>query len=121
MIKDHLLANGLKPHTVEVTAPLIKAYRSAGQKSMAELEEAKKKKKKKTDAERKVISITADIEKIQQKIKTTEKAVVLMVEKVTKCIELIKKKRDQSSVKTSNGLKGKRKNVNFCLTCIAII
>ena len=41
MIKDHLLANGLKPHTVEVTAPLIKAYRS-GQKSMAELEEAKK-------------------------------------------------------------------------------
>ena len=42
MIKYHLLANGLKPHTVEVTAPLIKAYRSAGQKSMAELEEAKK-------------------------------------------------------------------------------
>lgn len=28
MIKDHLLANGLKPHNIEVTTPLIKAFRS---------------------------------------------------------------------------------------------
>ena len=46
MIKDHLIANVLKPHTVEITSSLIKAFRSARQKYMDELEEAKKQKEK---------------------------------------------------------------------------
>ena len=45
-IKDHLIANGLKPHIVEITSSLIKAFRSAREKYMDELEEAKKQKEK---------------------------------------------------------------------------
>ena len=29
LIKDHMLANGLQPHTIKVTKPLVKAYKSA--------------------------------------------------------------------------------------------
>ena len=105
-IKDHLIANGLKPHTVEITSSIIKAFRSARQKYMDELEEAKKQKEK-TDAELKAVSITTDIEKLRQKVKTAEKAVALMEEEVTKYMELAEKKSDLSFVKTSNGLKRK--------------
>ena len=28
LIKDHMLANGLQPHTIEITKPLVKAYKS---------------------------------------------------------------------------------------------
>ena len=80
--------------------------RSARQKYMDELEEAKKQKEK-TDAELKAVSITTDIEKLRQKVKTAEKAVALMEEEVTKYMELAEKKSDLSFVKTSNGLKRK--------------
>ena len=73
---------------------------------MDELEEAKKQKVK-TDAELKAVSITTDIEKLRQKVKTAEKAVALMEEEVTKYMELAEKKSDLSFVKTSNGLKRK--------------
>ena len=46
---------------------------------MDELEEAKKQKEK-TDAELKAVSITTDIEKLRQKVKTAEKVVALMEE-----------------------------------------
>ena len=64
-------------------------------------------KRKKTDAELKAVSITTDIEKLRQKVKTAEKAVALMEEEVTKYMELAEKKSDLSFVKTSNGLKRK--------------
>ena len=44
-IKDHLIANVLKPHTVEITSSLIKAFISARQKYMDELEAKKQKEK----------------------------------------------------------------------------
>ena len=64
-------------------------------------------KREKTDAELKAVSITTDIEKLRQKVKTAEKAVALMEEEVTKYMELAEKKSDLSFVKTSNGLKRK--------------
>ena len=73
---------------------------------MDEVEEAKKQKEK-TDAELKAVSITTDIKKLRQKVKTTEKAVALMEEEVTKYMEFPEKKSDLSFVKTSNGLKRK--------------
>ena len=73
---------------------------------MDELEEAKKQKEK-TDAELKAVSITTDIEKLRQKVKTAEKAVALMEEEVTKYMELAETKSDLSFVKTNNGLKRK--------------
>ena len=46
IIKDHLIANQLKPHTVHITASLIKSFRSARQAYMIELDNAKKEKEK---------------------------------------------------------------------------
>ena len=46
IIKDHLIANQLKLHTVHITASLIKSFRSAHQAYMIELDNAKKEKEK---------------------------------------------------------------------------
>ena len=43
LIKDHMLANGLQPHTIEITKPLVKAYKSVYAAYKAHLEEEKKK------------------------------------------------------------------------------
>ena len=46
MIKYHLLTNGLKPHAIEATRQLIKAFRSVRQKYMTWFERRKKSKEK---------------------------------------------------------------------------
>ena len=104
IIKDHLIANQLKPHTVHITASLIKSFRSARQAYMIELDNAKKEKEK-TEEEQKAMHITADIEKLNQKIKTAKKAIEMMEKVVTECMELAEKKSDLSYVKKGSGLK----------------
>ena len=106
IIKDHLIANQLKPHTVHITASLIKSFRSARQAYMIELDNAKKEKEK-TEEEQKTMHITADIEKLNQKIKTAKKAIEMMEKEVTECMELAEKKNDLNYVKKANGLKRK--------------
>ena len=44
IIKGHMLANKLKPHTIEITKPIVQAFRSDRQKYEVHLEEEKKKK-----------------------------------------------------------------------------
>ena len=39
LVKDRMLANGLQPHTIEITKPLLKAYKSAYAAYKAHLEE----------------------------------------------------------------------------------
>ena len=51
--------------------------------------------------------ITADIEKLNQKIKTAKKAIEMMEKEVTECMELAEKKSDLSCIKKGNGLKRK--------------
>ena len=104
--KDHLIANQLKPHTVHITASLIKSFLSARQAYMIELDNAKEEKEK-TEEEQKAMHVTADIEKLNQKIKTAKKAVEMMEKEVTECMELAEKKSDLSYVKKWNGLKRK--------------
>ena len=77
IIKDHLIANQLKPHTVHITASLIESFRSARQAYMIELDNAKKEKEK-TEDEQEAMHFTADIEKLNQKIKTAKKAIEMM-------------------------------------------
>ena len=73
---------------------------------MIELDNAKKEKEK-TEQEQKVMHITADIEKLNQKIKTAKKAIEMMEKEVTECMELAEEKSDLSYVKKGNGLKRK--------------
>ena len=73
---------------------------------MIELDNTKKEKEK-TEEEQKAMHITADIEKLNQKIKTAKKAIEMMEKEVTECMELAEKKSDLSYFKKGNGLKRK--------------
>ena len=61
IIKDHMLANKLKPHTSEIIKSIVQAFRSDRQKYEVHLEEEKKKKQK-SEAEVRAMHIAADIE-----------------------------------------------------------
>ena len=106
IIEDYLIANQLKPHTIHITASLIKSFRSARQAYMIELDNAKKEKEK-TEEEQKAMHITADIGKLNQKIKAAKNAIEMMEKEVTECMELAEKKIDLSYVKKGSGLKRK--------------
>ena len=43
IIKDHMIANKVKPHTIEITKPIVQAFRSGRQKYEVYLQEEKKK------------------------------------------------------------------------------
>ena len=58
LIKDHMLAHRLEPHTIEITKPMIKSFRAARQRYDIHLEEEKKLKEK-NDAERRAQLIAA--------------------------------------------------------------
>ena len=62
IIKGHMLANKLKPHTIEITKPIVQAFRSDRQKYEVHLEEEKKKKQT-SEAEVRAMHIAADNEK----------------------------------------------------------
>ena len=62
--KDHMIANKLKPHTIEITKPIVQAFRSGTQKYEVHLQEEKKKKQK-SEAELGAMHIPADIEKLR--------------------------------------------------------
>ena len=64
IIKDHMIANKLKPHTIEITKPIDQAFRSGRQKYEVHLQEEKKKKQK-SEAELGAMHIAADIEKLR--------------------------------------------------------
>ena len=64
IIKDHMIANKVKPHTIEITKPIVQEFRSGRQKYEAYLQEEKKKKQK-SKAELGAMHIAADIEKLR--------------------------------------------------------
>ena len=55
--------------------------------------------------------MTADIEKLNQKMKTAKKAIEMMEKEVTECMELAEKKSDLSYVKKGSGLKIKSSEI----------
>ena len=44
LVKDHLLANNLKPHTIQITNAMVSAFKGAHQSYAAYLDDEKKKK-----------------------------------------------------------------------------
>ena len=108
LIKDHMLAHRLEPHTIEITKPMIKSFRTARQRYDIHLEEEKKLKEK-NDAERRVQLIAADIEKLRTKQKNVAKAIELMETECFQCTELAEKKDSTSFAIKGNSLKRKSK------------
>ena len=85
IIKDHILANKLNPHTIEITKSIVQADRSGRQKFEVHLEEEKKKKQK-FEAEVRAMRIAADVEKLRVTQKQKQKAVEMMEKEVIECM-----------------------------------
>ena len=104
LIKDHMLASGLKPHTIEITKLLVKAYKSAYTVYKAHLEEEKKKLVL-TERDKQAEHINCDIDKIKTQINQMTKAVEMMEREFVDCVKMAEEKKDISYVIKGNGLK----------------
>ena len=65
LIKDLLLANGLKPHTIEISKPMIKVFWNAHAVYKAKIEEERKNAVL-SESEKQAAHISNDIEKMKQ-------------------------------------------------------
>ena len=106
LIKDHMLAHRLEPHTIETTKLMIRSFKAARQRCDIHLEEENKLKDK-NDAERRAQLIAAGIEKLKTKQKNLAKTIELMETECFQCIELAERKDDMSFVIKENKLKRK--------------
>jgi len=106
LIKDHMLAHELKPHTIEVTKAMVKAYRNAHAKYKLSLEEEKKKVAL-CNKEKQALHLSNDIDQLAQRVKHMKKAIDVMDKEFVDCARLAEEKNDMSLLIKGNGLKRK--------------
>ena len=104
MIEDHMLSHDLKPYTIEISKPLVLAFKSAHQKYEIHLEEERNSKQR-LKAEQRAMHMEADIDKLRVQRRQLEKTVDMMEEEFVECIHLAEEKNDLSFVYKGNGLK----------------
>ena len=104
MIEDHMLSHDLKPYTIEISKPLVLAFKSAHQKYEIHLEEERNSKQR-SKAEQRAMHMEADIDKLRVQRRQLEKTVDMMEEEFVECIQLAEEKNDLSFVYKGNGLK----------------
>ena len=107
VVKDHMLAFDLKPHTIEITSSIVKAFKS-GRKKYEYLEEEKRKKAI-SDSDIKKLHINDDIEKLKLAQTEKQKAVNMLEKDFIQCMEDAEKNSSQcmSFVTKANALKRK--------------
>ena len=96
LIKDHILANRLKTNTIEISKPIIKAFRNAHAVYKAKLEE-----------ERKNGHISNDIEKMKQQVNQMNKSIETMDHDFVDYMILAERNNDLAMVRKGNELKRK--------------
>ena len=77
LIKGHMLAKGLKPHIIEISKPMIKAFRNAHAVYKAKLEEERKNTVL-SEREKHAAIISNDIEKMKQQVSQMNKSTETM-------------------------------------------
>ena len=87
LIKDHILTNGLQPHTIEIIKPLVKAYKSAYAAYKTQLQEEKKKVVL-TERDKQAEHVNSDIDKIKSQINQMTKAVEMMEREFVDCVKM---------------------------------
>ena len=106
IIKDHRLANTLKPYTITIDSSIMKVFRSARMKYEEYLKSEKEKKsvsKKETQA----LQISSDIENLCSKCSTLEWTIKMLGTDFIQCIKSAEEKDDMSLVKKGNAVKCK--------------
>ena len=108
VVKDHMLAFDLKPHTIEITSSIIKTFKS-GRKKYHEYLEEKKRKKAISDSDIKKLHINDDIEKLKLAQTEKQKAVNMLEKDFIQYMEDAEKNSSQcmSFVTKASALKRK--------------
>ena len=108
LIKDQILFDKLKPYTIEITDPMIRAFKSSHLKYQLHLESEKKKKKNdNSETDRQLLHLLNDIDKLKTKVKQLENAITMMDDEAFECMHLAEEKSNLSYVIKGNGLKRK--------------
>ena len=106
IIKDHMLANKLQPHSIEITNELRKSVRAARTRYAVYLEEEKKKNESlKTESAKKIID--REIKEVRSKITEKNETCKTLDEKFVSLVEEAEKKKDINLVVQANALKRK--------------
>ena len=84
LIIDQMVANNLKPYTIEITKSMLKAFRSARPSYRIHLEEDKKKAFL-TEREKLALHISDNIKKLKLQVKQKDKAVKMMGDEFVAC------------------------------------
>ena len=106
LIKDNMLANGLRPHTIEISKPMIKALRNAHAVYKANLEEERKDAVL-SECEKQVAHISNDIKKMKQQVNPINKSIEMMDRDFVDYIILAERNNDLALAKKGNELKRK--------------
>ena len=106
LIKDHILANGLKPRTIEISKPIIKAFRNARAVYKAKLEEERKNAVL-SEREKQAAHISNDIEKMKQQVNQMNKSIEAMDRDFVDCTILAERNNDLALVRKGNELNRK--------------
>ena len=109
LIKDHMLSNKLKPYTVEITDPVIRAFKSSHLKYQLHLE-PEKKKKDNSETDRQLLHLLNDICKLKIKVKHLENVIAMMGYEASECMRLAEEKSGLSYLIKGDGLKQKMSN-----------
>jgi len=110
IIRDHMLSNNVLPHTIEITQPMIKEFRSARQRYATHLEDENEKREK-SDNERKSRLILDDIEKLKSRQVSLNKSIALLESESTDCMDKGEEKMDITLFVKANTLKRKTREL----------
>ena len=86
LIKDHMLSNDLKPHNIDISKSMVKAFRSAHGKYQMHLEDQRQKRIS-TEAETKAMHLSNEIETLKGKVEQMSKGVAMMDAEFFGCVD----------------------------------
>ena len=114
IIKDHMLANNLKPYTININSSIMKTFRSARMK-YEEYSTSEKEKKSVSEKETHAVQISSDIENLCTKRSILKQTIKMLDTDFIQCIKSKEEKDDMSLVKKGNALKRKSEETNLKL------
>ena len=117
LIKDHVLANRLKPRTIEISKLMIKAFRNAHAVYKVKLQEERKNAML-SEYEKQAAHISNDIEKIKQQVNQMNKSVEMMGHHFVDYMILAERNNDLALVRKGNELKRKCNKTKYARSLI---
>ena len=112
LIKDHMLANGLKPHTIEISKPMMKAFWNAHAVYKAKIEEERKNALL-SEREKQAAHISNDIEKTKQQFNQMNKSIETMGRDFVDYMILAERNNDLILVRKGNEPKRKCNEIKY--------